>query len=120
MQDPHLDDIDARTVAMQSDVLLVAIAAVSLLQGMPWSPVLFPVVTLTKVFLSGTFLGTPLVVTYLASMLASALTVALAGIPAALYERSKGLRKSNKNSLLIWLACTIVLVALPHILVGRT
>ena len=33
MRDPRLDDdIDARTQAMQSDVLLVAIAAVSLMQ----------------------------------------------------------------------------------------
>ena len=104
MRDPRLDDdIDARTQAMQSDVLLVAIAAVSLMQGMPWSPLLFPVVTMLKIFLSGTILGSPMVVTYLASMLASALTAVLAGIPAALYERSKGLKQSTPTSLGIWL-----------------
>lgn len=119
MRDPRLDDdIDARTAAMQSDVVLVALAAVSLMQGMPWSPVLFPVVTMLTIFLSGTFLGTPLVVTYLGSMLASALTVVIAGIPAAIYERAKGLSTSNTTSLLIWLGATIALIALPHLLIG--
>jgi hypothetical protein len=118
MRDPHSDDIEARTAAMQSDVLLVAIAAVSLLQGMPWSPALFPVVTLLKTFLAGTILGSLLVVTYLGSMLAAALTVVLAGIPAALYERANGLTTSNTVSLGIWLAGVIVLVTLPHLLIG--
>jgi hypothetical protein len=116
--DPN--DIDARTAAMQSDVLLVAIAATSLMQGMPWSPMLFPVVTMTTIFLAGTFIGTPMVVAYLGSMLASALTVVIAGIPAALYERANGLKTSNTVSLGIWLAGVLILIALPHLLIGRS
>jgi hypothetical protein len=123
MSDPHRqtpDDVEARTAAMQSDLLLVAIAAVSLMQGMPWSPMLFPVVTMTTIFLAGTVLGSPMVVAYLGSMLASALTVVLAGVPAALYERANGLATSNTTSLLIWLAATLVLIALPHVLIGTS
>lgn len=122
MTDPRRDDprdIQDRTDMMQSDVLLVAIAAVSLLQGMPWSPMLFPVVTMTTIFLAGTFIGSPMVVAYLGSMLASALTLVIAGVPAALYERANGLKTSSTTSLLIWLAATLVLVALPHLLIGR-
>jgi hypothetical protein len=120
MTTPHdHHDGDAREQMMQSDVLLVATAGASLLQGMTWSPVLFPVVILLKSVLAGTFLGTPLVITYLGSMLASALTLVLAGIPAALYERAKGLKTSNTASLLIWFAGVLVLVALPHMLVPR-
>ncbi|MBV1694276.1 MAG: hypothetical protein KGP27_07440 [Hyphomicrobiales bacterium] len=114
MKDPRLDhDIEVRTQAMQSDVLLVAIAAVSLMQGMPWSPLLFPVVTMLKLFFSGTILGSPMVLTYIGSIMVSALTVAIAGIPAALYERSKGLKASNATSLGIWLAATLALVVVP-------
>jgi hypothetical protein len=123
MIDPRRDDpndIEARTAAMQSDVLLVAIAAASLMQGMPWSPMLFPVVTMTTIFLAGTFLGTPLVIGYLGSMLASALTVVVAGIPAALYERANGLKTTNTTSLLIWLGATLFLIMLPHMLIGRS
>jgi hypothetical protein len=110
------DDMDMRERLMQSDVLLVAIAAASLLQGLPGAPLLFPVVTLLKLFLSGTFLGSPLVVTYLGSMLASAITLVIAGVPAALYERAKGLSESSTLSLGIWLIATLVLVGLPHLL----
>jgi hypothetical protein len=114
----HDRDIEDRTKAMQTDVLLVATAAASLMQGMQWSPVLFPTVILLKPFLAGTFFGSPLVVAYLASLLASAMTLILAGIPAALYERANGLKESTPVSLGIWLAATLVLVALPHFLIG--
>jgi hypothetical protein len=104
---------------MQTDVLLVATAGLSLLQGMPWSPALYPVVVLLQTLLAGTFLGSPLVITYLGSMLASALTLVLAGIPAAIYERVNRTGRTTPMSLGIWLLCTIALVGLPHLLVGR-
>lgn len=114
-----MDDMQEREEMMQTDVMLVATAGLSLLQGMPWSPTLFPVVTLLKALLAGTPLGSPLVITYLGSMLASALTLVLAGIPAAIYERVKGTGRTTPISLGIWLACTIALVGLPHLLVPR-
>lgn len=112
-----MDSMDKREQQMQQDVLLVATAGVSLLNGMPFSPVLFPVVVLLKPFLAGTLLGSPLVLGYLGSLLASATTLVLAGVPAALYERFKGHETSTPVSLGIWLVATLLLVGLPHLLV---
>ncbi len=114
-----MDDFDQRQEQMQSDVLLVATAGLSLLNGMPFSPVLLPFLALLKALMAGTWLASPIVVTYLASIMASATTLVLAGVPAALYERAKGLERSTAMSLGIWLAGTLLLVVLPHILVGR-
>lgn len=111
-----MQDTDARQDAMQKDVMLVATAGLSLMNGMTWSPVLFPFVVLLKALVAGTFLSSPLVLTYLASLLASATTLLLAGVPAALYERAKGLPDSTPVSIGIWLAGTITLVGLPLLL----
>lgn len=112
-----MTDLKEREQLMQQDVLLIAIAGASLLNGMPFSPVLFPVVVLMTPFLAGTLFGSELVITYLSSFLASAATAVIAGAPAALYERFMGLTRSTTTSLLIWLAATIALVALPFVLV---
>lgn len=109
-------DMDDRQDTMQKDVLLVATAGLSLLNGMPWSPVLFPFVALLQALLAGTLLASPLVLTYLASMLASATTLLLAGVPAALYERAIGLTGSTPASIGLWLAGTVLLVLVPHLL----
>jgi hypothetical protein len=108
-------DGEQRTEIMQRDVLLVATAGASLLNGMHFSPFFEPALILLRPFLAGTFLGTPLVVLYLTSLFVSALTLMLAGVTAALYERSKRLKESNATSLGIWFACTLILV-LPAIL----
>jgi len=47
---------------------------------------------------------------------ASAMTLVLAGVPAALYERAKGLKESTPVSIGIWLAGTLMLVGLPYLL----
>lgn len=112
-----MDDMQHRQDAMQKDVLLVAIAGLSLMNGMAWSPTLFPFVVLLKALLAGTFLASPIVLTYLASLLASATTLVLAGVPAALYERARGHADSTPASLMIWLAATLALVGLPYLLI---
>jgi hypothetical protein len=104
---------DGRESSLQKDVMLVATCGMSLLNGMPWSPMLLPVTILLTPFLAGTFLGSPLVLTYLASMLVSAFTLLLAGVPAALYERFTGQTDSTPNSIAIWLVGVLVLVAVP-------
>lgn len=114
-----MDDMQHRQETMQKDVMLIATAGASLMNGMTWSPVLLPFVVLLKALLAGTFLTSPLVLTYLASILASATTLALAGVPAALYERAKGLEQSTPLSIGIWLAATLALVGLPLLFVGR-
>jgi hypothetical protein len=113
-----MSDMDARQDTMQKDVMLVATAGLSLMNGMSWSPVLLPFVVLLKALLAGTFLSSPIVLTYLASMLASATTLVIAGVPAALYERTKGLTDSSPISIGIWLAGVIVLISLPYLVIG--
>lgn len=113
-----MHDPEERQRMMQQDVLLVATAGASLLNGMPFSPVLFPFVALLKPFIAGTFLESGLVLTYLASFLASATTLVLGGVPAAIYERIKGLATSTPVSLGIWLVSTLALVVVPMLLVA--
>jgi hypothetical protein len=112
-------DMREREEIMQRDVLLVATAGASLLAGLPGSPLLFPVFVLLRPFLAGTLFGGELVMTYLASFLTSATVALIAGVPAALYERAKGLADSNTTSLLLWFLCTLLLAGLPYLLVGR-
>jgi hypothetical protein len=52
---------------------------------------------------------------YLTSLAISLMTLLLAGIPAALYERVRGLQQSTPGSLAIWLLATLLLT-LPAIL----
>ena len=46
-----------------------------------------------------------------ASLMVSTATIIIGGIPAAIYERVRGLRDSTSTSLLIWLAATILITA---------
>jgi hypothetical protein len=111
-------DLDEREQLLKRDGLLLGIAVASLLNGMPFSPLLFPVVVLLQPFVAGTFIASPMVLTYLASFLAAAMTLVLAGIPAAIYERLNGLKDSTPASLGIWLVAALILVALPRMSLG--
>lgn len=110
---PH--DEHERTEAMRRDVFLVAAAGLSLLNGMHFSPYFDPVAILLKPFVAGTFLASPLVFLYLASLFISLMTLLIAGIPAALYERFSGAKESTSISLGIWLVATLLL-SLPSLL----
>ncbi len=94
---------------LQRDVMLVATAALSLLNGMHFSPWFDPVAILLRPFVAGTFLGTPLVSLYLASFFISVMTLLIGGIPAALYERLKGETETSSTSLYIWFGATLLL-----------
>jgi hypothetical protein len=111
-------DDNRRQDTMQMDVMLVAAAGLSLVNGMSSSPVLLPFVVLLKALLAGSILANPLVLTYLASLLASATTLLIAGVPAAIYERAKRQSGSDPVSIGIWLGATLILVGLPHLLLG--
>jgi hypothetical protein len=100
---------DEREQVLKRDVLLVATAGLSLVNGMHFSPWFDPVAILLKPFVAGTFLASPLVFLYLTSIFISAMTLLLAGVPAALYERFKGERESTPMSLFIWFAGTLLL-----------
>jgi hypothetical protein len=100
---------DEREQVLKRDVLLVATAGLSLVNGMHFSPWFDPVAILLKPFVAGTFLASPLVFLYLTSIFISLMTLLLAGVPAALYERFKGERESTPTSLFIWFAGTLLL-----------
>ncbi|HRD77775.1 MAG TPA: hypothetical protein PK264_17860 [Hyphomicrobiaceae bacterium] len=110
------DDMDSRELTMQRDILMVATAGASLLNGQAFSPVFDPVFFLLKPFLAAAFYSLPMVAFYLTSIFISLVTLMIAGIPAALYERAKGLKESSPISLGIWLAATIALVSLPYLM----
>lgn len=112
---PPFDDMEEREQIMKRDVLLVAIAGMSLLNGMHFSPYFDPVAILLRPFIAGTLLSSPLVYLYLASMFVSLMSLLIAGIPAALYERMTGVKDSTSTSLGIWFAAMLV-VSLPSLL----
>ena len=106
---PLYADDASREMQMKRDVLLVATAGASLLNGMHFSPFFDPIAILLRPFLAGTILATPIVSLYISSIFVSLMTLLLAGVPAAIYERVKGETESTPASLGIWLACTILL-----------
>lgn len=106
---------DGREALLKRDVLLIATAAASLVNGMHFSPYFEPVFILLRPFIAGTLLGTPLVLFYITSLFISLMTLLIAGVPAALYERFRGTPDSTPASLGIWLAGTLLL-ALPALL----
>jgi hypothetical protein len=110
---PH--DMDQREKTMQQDVMLVLIAAISLLNGMQASPFLVIFAAGLAPILSAFFITSPVLLFYFASLCAGVSTVILAGIPAALYERFAGGGMTSVTSLTIWLAGSVIL-AIPTIL----
>lgn len=109
-----MDDMKDRQETMQRDVLLVVAAGASLLNGMHFSPLFDPVLFLLRPFVAS-ILASPLVLFYFTSIFISVMTLLLAGIPAAIYERVRGHSESSPVSIGIWLVATLLL-ALPGIL----
>ena len=103
--------MDAREDVMKRDVMMVATAGLSLINGMHFSPWFDPIAILMKPFIAGTVFSTPIVFLYLVSIFVSAMTLLIAGVPAALYERWKGLKETNPTSLYIWFAATLMFTA---------
>jgi hypothetical protein len=104
---------DVREALLKRDVLLVATAGLSLLNGMHFSPLFDPVLFFVHRLGPG-FLG-PILLLYLTSLIISLTTLLLAGVPAAIYERIRGLKESTPTSLGIWLAA-VLLLTLPALL----
>jgi len=100
---------------MQRDVLLVLLAGLSLLNGTYASPWLDPAFFLLGPFAASFGVSSPLVLLYLTSLFVSLLTLLLAGIPAAIFERTRGLDDSTPASLGIW-AGGVALLSLPTVI----
>lgn len=104
-----------RETLMQRDGILVGIAGFSLVNGMHVSPWFDPVYILMRPFTPTLIVSSPLLTFYFTSLFISVMSVALAGVPAAIFERMTGRKESDTTSLLIWLA-GVLLLAIPALL----
>jgi hypothetical protein len=106
---------DEREDILRRDGITIGIAGMSLMNGLHFSAYFDPVYILMKQFAPGFFISSPLLVFYFTSLFLSALTLAIGGIPAAIYERGKGLTESTATSMWIWLG-GILLLTIPTLL----
>lgn len=109
---------EQRLHLLQQDGFLVAIAAMSLVSGMHFSPYFDPAFVLVSVILApGFFVTSKILLFYFTSLFISVAALVLAGVPAALFERFTGRERSDAVSLGIWLAGCFLL-ALPALTGG--
>lgn len=93
------------------DLAAVAVpTALSVLNGLPTSPAFDSIYFLIRPFAPAGFAAAPMLLFYFTSVLLVLGTLMLAGVPAALYERLRGLQRSSPVSFLLWLAATLALV----------
>ncbi|WP_088343208.1 MULTISPECIES: hypothetical protein [Rhodomicrobium] len=105
------DDVSRRSSLLKRDLLLVGIAASSLLNGIYLSPLFDPAFATLRQFAPGFFISAPLLLLYFTSLLLAAATLVVAGVPAALFERLTGRTHTDAASLGVWLAATALLAA---------
>lgn len=98
---------------MNNQPYALAIAAFGVLNGL-FSPLLTQVVAAMIVLAPGFFAPSAPILFFVSSLVLSTLTIMVAGIPAALYERFTGATTSTPVSMWIWLAA-IGLLTLPAI-----
>jgi hypothetical protein len=96
-------------------VPLVGVAAVAAFNGTLFSPIFDSIFYYLDTFARGSLFYSPQLYLNLTSVFIALMTLLIAGIPAALYERIRGLKTSTPVSLGIWLL-TAVLLSLPTIM----
>lgn len=97
---------------LKRDLMLAATLALAALNGAPFSPLFDSVGYVLFLFTRGSSFIASSQLFHLTSVLLSVLTLMLAGIPAALYERLRGLVHSTPFSVALWLLVT-ALLSLP-------
>jgi hypothetical protein len=116
-----MDDMNARERILKQDTLLVCIVGLAVLNGMHFSPWIDIAFLLTKPFFQVTFwISSPLLIFYFTSLGLATLTIMLAGIPAAIFERVTGRKETDPTSLYIWLGGTIILTIPALLKAGET
>jgi exosortase/archaeosortase len=101
---------NARTGAGTTQLLLLLVTvAVAVLNGLEWSPFYDSVAYLLYLATRGYPLVTPVRLANVTPAAIAILTLLIAGIPAALYERILRLQASTPVSMGIWLVMTIIL-----------
>lgn len=101
---------------MRNQLIFLTVGA-AILNGI-FSPMLLFVFLLRWAWYPNFFPGVTEVVVALASLILSTLTLMVAGVPAALYERFRSSGETTAESAAIWLVAAIVLTlpAVPNIL----
>lgn len=99
---------------LRRDVPLAATVALAVVNGMPLTSLYDSVSQILYVFTRGSPLNDQDFLDYATPLAISVMTLLLGAIPAALYERLRGLKESTPVSLGIWLAAT-GLIALPSL-----
>jgi hypothetical protein len=101
---------------MRRDAYILGIVSLAIVNGMHFSYYYLPAYLLMRPFVQITFFtGSPVVASYLTSLMLSTITIMIAGIPAAVYERMRGLKRSDATTFAIWLGAS-VLLTLPTIM----
>jgi hypothetical protein len=100
---------------LRRDLPLAGTVGLAVVNGLDFSPVYDTVSFWLYSFARDTPLYDGEVFFYLTSVAIALMTLLVAGIPAALYERIRRLPQSTPGSLLIWLLATLLLT-LPAIL----
>jgi len=109
-----LNGVDPLTFAVRG-MLLVAAAAIALFNGSLWSPFFDSVAYILYLTTRGVPLMTAARASDVTPIVIAVMTLMLAGIPAAVYERIRGSPTSTTVSLGIWLVATLLLT-LPTIM----
>jgi hypothetical protein len=94
---------------------LLGVAALAAFNGTFFSPVFDSIFYYVDTFARGSVLYSPELYLNVTSVFMAVMTLLIAGIPAAVYERIRGLEASTPVSLGIWLVAT-VLLTLPTIM----
>jgi len=108
-------EVFRRSRLLVQGVPLLGAAAIALFNGTFFSPIFDSIFFYLDTFARGTAFYSPQLYLNLTSAFISAMTLLIAGIPAAIYERIRGLKTSTPVSLGIWLVAT-VLLSLPTIM----
>ena len=96
---------------MEPRTLFIGVLAVTMINGMI-SPFTTILAGTWPIWLPGFFEPTPETIFYGAAMLSALASLILSGVPAALYERFRGLQETDSDSMMIWLGAAILL-AIP-------
>jgi hypothetical protein len=97
-------------------LLLVATVALALFNGFGLSPIFDAVDYMLGVTLRGyPYMTRAVIYAYVTPLAIAVTTLAIAGIPAAVYERVRGLKSSTAVSLGIWLVAA-ALLAMPALM----
>jgi hypothetical protein len=104
-----LTSADYPASLLKRDLPLLALVGLALINGTTYSPIYDSVSYFLYNFARRSPFFSPGLLYYVTSLQISVLTVMVAGIPAALYERIRGLQRSTPASLGIWLIVTLLL-----------